>query len=769
MKEFQWNVSAWQAMQGLGDNLRTQELRPAIAFRRFLEIVSESPSSGFRDIFQLFHDMVYHYITKGEPSKREGKATLIASSVDAYNFNQLFEVSCDNPFFNDRLFARRFLKLTDGFKKGIQNNNIFLFEGPPGSGKSTFLNNILQKFEDYTKLAEGTLYQTYWRLDMQRLGGFKHIEKQLYNIIEQTGNHSLDEQLQTLSMELPSQEFLQFQCPNHDHPIVHIPKNYRRKFLEELIVDADFKHRLFNEREYEWVLKEMPCSICSSIYGNLLDILEDPLEVLDMLYVRPALFSRQFGEGISVFNPGDLPFEQAIKNPTVQHKINELLRSEEVNYLYSNLAKTNNGIYALMDIKEHNVKRLMNLHGIISDGIHKVELIEERVKSLFVGLVNPGDKVHYEQMPSFNDRIITVNIPYVLDYNTEVAIYKNKLGANLEGAFLPNVLENIARIIISSRLNKTSPAIQQWIKNHGKYSKYIDKNYLLLKMEIYAGKVPAWLSEEDLKRLDQNMRKDILTEAETEGSMGYSGRQSLNVLNDFLNKYLKTEKLITMDMVNSFFGKKERWAECIPDDFVESLVDMYDFDVLQEVKECIYSYNEEEIGREIQNYLYAIHFEDGSEIESVYTKDLIEVTDDFFNDFESIFLGNSAGWRDRVDFREDVRAEYISQTLSQEIQLENKTIVETVQFNNLLEKYKNNLKENALAPRLGNDNFRRAIQDFGTNSFNSYDTRLRQDVAMLLANLEQKFKYTVEGAKQVSLYVLDKNLADKYNMAIYTT
>jgi predicted Ser/Thr protein kinase len=756
------------ALISLGDKLRSKELRTPISFRKFLEATAQNPAWVLRDIFQLFYDMVYHYISR-EPEKSEKKSSVMASSIDNYNFNNLFVKACDNPFFTDRLFARRFLKLTDGFKKGIQNNNIFLFEGPPGSGKSTFLNNLLQKFEDYTKLPEGVMYQTYWRLDIQQLGGFKQIEKHFQTIAEQTGNHSLDEQLQTLAMEMPTQGYLQFSCPNHDHPILHIPKNYRRKFLEELIPDSDFKQTLFSEKEYEWVFKEMPCSICSSMYANLLDTLGEPLEVLDMIYARPALFSRQFGEGISVFNPGDPLFDHAIKNPTVQKKINELLKNEEVTYLYSSLAKTNNGILALMDIKEHNVKRLMSLHGIISDGVHKVELIEERIKSLFVGLVNPADKTHYEQMPSFKDRIITVNVPYILDYNTEVAIFKNKFGKNIEANFLPGVLENVAKIIVSSRMNRTSPAIQGWIRNASKYSKYLDRNYLLLKMEIYAGKVPGWLSEEDLKRFDQKTRKDILAEAESEGNTGYSGRQSLNVFNAFYAKYIKTEKLITMDMVNSYFGKKERLAEGIPDGFVESLVDLYDFNVLQEVKESIYSYNEEEISREIQNYLYGIHFEEGESILSQYTGDSFTVSDDFFWDFESIFLGNNAGWRERQDFREDIRAEYITQTLSQEISLENKAITATVQYLNLLEKYKNNLKENALAPRLGNENFRRAIQDFGTNSFNSYDTRLKQDVIMLLQNLQAKFKYTAEGAKQVSLYVLDKNLAEKYNFSVYST
>ncbi len=69
----------------------------------------------------------------------------------------------------------------------------------------------------------------------------------------------------------------------------------------------------------------------------------------------------------------------------LKKRINSLLRdSNQVKYLFSRYAKTNNGIYALMDIKTHNVERLIELHNIISEGVHKVEDFEENVNSLLM-------------------------------------------------------------------------------------------------------------------------------------------------------------------------------------------------------------------------------------------------------------------------------------------------------------------------------------------------------------------------------------------------
>ena len=109
-----------------------------------------------------------------------------------------------------------------------------------------------------------------------------------------------------------------------------------------------------------------------------------------------------------------------------------------------------------------------------------------------------------------------------------------------------------------------------------------------------------------------------------------------------------------------------------------------------------------------------------------------------------------------------MHAEYVSKTLSQEIKLEDKEIVETELYTKLFSKYTRNLKENALVPYTKNDNFRRAIIDYGTTSFKKYDKRLRRDVQLLISGLKRKFKYTQEGAKQISIYVIDKKLIEKY-------
>jgi len=727
---------------------RLSERRNPISFNDFLYLAYKEPEKVFRNIFQIFHDMIHYYVPEGiDELKDEESAGFLH-----YDMTNLFVKGCDNPFYADRLFANRIINLSTIFKKGTQNNQIYLFEGPPGSGKSTFLNNLLLKLEEYTKTDAGTTYKINWKLDLNRLRGKKKSKnKQILNSDNNDTDKSIDEE-----------NYLEFSCPNHCNPILLIPKVYRKEFLKELIEDKNKLDCLLNDREYEWVLQDEVCGICSSIYKGLMDKLEDAMEVFSMVRAKKNYYNRQFGEGISVFNPGDEIKNFEIRHQKLEEKIREIIGTEHFRFQYSYLAKTNNGVLALMDIKEKNVGRLKDYHGIISDGIHKVELTEERIRTLFVGLVNPEDTVHYEEVMSFRDRIVTVNIPYVLDYMTEVEIYKEHFGTEITEKFLPGVLENFGKIIISTRLDTESKAIKKWLGEKNKYSNVIDKDYLLLKMEIYRGVIPEYIIEDDIKKFVRPVRKEILAESEQEGKKGFSGRLSLNIFNKFYNQYSLNHKLITMNNIKSFFSNQKELSNNIPEGFIESLENQYDYQVVQQMKESLYYYNQEQISRDILNYIFAVNFEIGETKKNIYTNDIIDIDDELFKSFETLILGDNATEYSRLNFRNSIRNEYISTTLAQEIRVKGKDIKDTELFKNLFEKYTRNLKEYVLVPYLNNDTFRRALYDYDTESFNAYDNKIKKDISFMIENMMKKFNYTQQGALQICQYILEKNIGKMY-------
>lgn len=719
-----------EALINLSNDLSRQESRSLVTFNDFLHLISKNPKHTLRDIFQLFRDMVWHYIPEGVDEYESPESI----GYVKYECEKLFVENCQDPFFADRLFANRFMKFVDSFDHEVQNNNhIYLFEGPPGSGKSTFLNNMLSKLEEYCYTPEGSTYEIIWKLDVDKLSGNTSSIKNKPILVS---------------------------CPNRDHPILLIPKQNRAKFIDELIPDDIIKQKIFESKQYSWIFKDSMCCTCESIYNTLLDELEDPMSVFNMVYVKKSMYNRKFGKGISIFNPGDNYTNNPIKNVKLQEHINEILKSDTIQILHSDLSHTNNGVYALMDIKDKNVDRLISLHGIISDGIHKVDLVEERLRTLFFGLVNPEDKKNYENIESFRDRIQTINIPYILDYKTESIIYKNKFGDKISELFLPRILDNFAKIIVSTRMNPSSEGIKKWIPNSYKYSKYMDSKYLLLKMDIYSGKLPDWLSEEDIKSFDKTNRYNvIIKDSECEGIKGISGRNSLTIFNNFMSQH--SGDIITMSALKEFFSKNEL-LKILPEGFLTAICDLYDFDVLQEIRTSLYHYNKEVITKEVLNYLYAVNFDIDTIEECPYTNDKLTITEELFKSFENIILGTSVYIRDIENFRNDIRREYVTKAVSIEVRNQGKNITETELFNNLFERYSRNIRENALDIYATNDNFRRALLDFGDKQFESYDSKTKSDIDILLNNLVTKYGYTKNGAKQVALYVLDNKLNEKF-------
>jgi hypothetical protein len=282
-------------------------------------------------------------------------------------------------------------------------------------------------------------------------------------------------------------------------------------------------------------------------------------------------------------------------------------------------------------------------------------------------------------------------------------------------------------------------------------------------MELYSGKIPNWLSPEDVKGFSKQIRKELISATEFEGKEGISGRMSLNIFSEFMARYQQCDGFIHMGQVSEFFTTNEQYKGMIPDGFIDSMNKLYDFDILQRVKEAIYFYNEDQVTRDIINYLYAINYESGDEVKCPYTGDVIEVTNEYFKNFEAFFIGSTSSESERNQFRKDIHHEYITKTLSQEIKLKKKKIHETELFNELFRRYSDNLKENSLTPYAENDIFRNALLEYGTNAYVKTDEKIKKEVNRIVANLMKKSGYSEKGALYIMLQVIDKKLHLKFD------
>ncbi|MBW2514268.1 MAG: serine protein kinase PrkA, partial [Deltaproteobacteria bacterium] len=258
------------AMHNMDRIISDRHQNPPITFEEFLTVLTEKPHRVLRNVFQVFHDMVKSYVEEGEDEYPNDPESIHFVNYDC---TELFVEGADHPFFADRLFANRLIEQVESLRSGTQQNKIYIFDGPPGCGKSTFLNNLLMKFEEYTKTTEGMRYESVWRLDRKLLRQLTEGENvPLYDKVIQAVEHdSLSDQVVGIN-QIPNNaslslgkidgtdmretalfdgDFIDVPCPSHDHPIVMIPKHYRRTFLDDLLSNDEFKWKLFTEKEYE--------------------------------------------------------------------------------------------------------------------------------------------------------------------------------------------------------------------------------------------------------------------------------------------------------------------------------------------------------------------------------------------------------------------------------------------------------------------------------------------------------------------------------------
>ena len=140
------------------------------------------------------------------------------------------------------------------------------------------------------------------------------------------------------------------------------------------------------------------------------------------------------------------------------------------------------------------------------------------------------------------------------------------------------------------------------------------------------------------------------------------------------------------------------------------------------------------------------------------------INEDFFTQIENYLFSKPMDTQNKLDFREKIQYGFTSEVLSKELPDKNKKLQKTKLFDDLYQRYIFNLKEKSLEPFIGNKNLRRAIKDQNNEKFKTYNKKIRDDVNYLISNLIEKYNYSKQGACKICIYVLDNNLAEKYNV-----
>lgn len=160
---------------------------------------------------------------------------------------------------------------------------------------------------------------------------------------------------------------------------------------------------------------------------------------------------------------------------------------------------------------------------------------------------------------------------------------------------------------------------------------------------------------------------------------------------------------------------------------------------------------------DVLHYFWAIDYDVGTKMVCPYTGKEVEITKDFFKFMATRLAGKEMTDAQAEQFAQETQKKSVTIRAREGI-----TIREMDLYRDLMDAYRINLKEKVLQPFVKNENFREAIKSFGKPEFDTFDSRLKEHVVHMIHTLVTKFGYTEQGAKEICLYVLDKNLHGKF-------
>jgi serine protein kinase len=464
-------------------------------FQDYVDIVTKKPHVA-RNAFQRVYDMLISY---GYEEYTEFKKNIIR-----YNFFKDEKRNGADAVFGLEISLMRLVDMFKAAAKGYgPEKRLFLLHGPVGSSKSTIARLLKQGLEDYSKTDEGALYSFKW-IDPNPAPGQERL--------------------------LGGEPFLK--CPIHEEPLTLIPVDMRQKLLTEI--------NKGKKSEYKVSIKGDLCPSCRYIFNNLMNRYQgDWTKVIEHVVVNRVILSEKDRIGIGTFQPKDEKNQDSTElTGDVNYRKIAIFGSDSDPRAFNfdgefNIA--NRGLVEFIEVLKLDVAFLYDLLGASQE--HKIKpkkFSQTDVDLVILGHTNEPEyrKLQSnEYMEALRDRTLKVDVPYVTKLQEEIKIYRKDFNeSSVRGKHIaPHTVEMAAMWAVLTRLEQPKKANVS----------------LLQKLKLYDGKFLTGFTEEDVKELRKESRR--------EGLDGISPRY----IQDKISNALVSETYGDVGCVNPFMVMNE--------------------------------------------------------------------------------------------------------------------------------------------------------------------------------------------------------------------
>ncbi|MEK6578072.1 MAG: serine protein kinase PrkA [Bdellovibrionota bacterium] len=411
-------------------------------------------------------------------------------------------------------------------RQGV-NNKLILLHGPNGSAKSSLIQGLMGGIEKYSKELEGAVYTFNWIFPVEKLIKGNIGINTYTNPRDQMGSFA----------KLPDEDVsARIPCDLRDHPLLLIPSEQRKTFLEKLLGQPKADEIWKSLPNY--LSKGGPCHRCKQIGDAILTSHGGDFRKLLMhVQVERFYYARRYREGLVTIEPQlhvDAQYHQLTLNKSMG-SLPASLQSLNLFSLSGDLVDGNRGIVEYSDLLKRPVDSFKYLLSACETGAVNVGSSIAYLDSVLLGSTNEVQLDAFKEFPdftSFKARIDLIRVPYLLSVSQEQQIYQAQLGQIAgEKHVAPHVDWIAALWAVLTRLKKPNS-----INYPPNVSTLISNLSPMDKSRLYdSGEMPATLTPEDRKILRATLKKlrdEYLNIPYFEGRMGASAREMKSVLFD---------------------------------------------------------------------------------------------------------------------------------------------------------------------------------------------------------------------------------------------
>ncbi len=512
------DARSWLSGVGTGVAGAFVENRSILSFDEYLQSFLEAPRQQARSSAQYVRDMLDHFGS----DERE-------TPVGKVRRWKLFDLPFEPEARALRVAGQEevqtaLYRALGTFVRSGRVNKLLLLHGPNGSSKSSIVAALHRGMEAYSRTKEGALYRTHWVFPSERtlrggtgVGFGTRAETAALTSFAHVEGDGLDARLT---------------CAMKDHPLLLVPKEERRRLLEEACRPSAREGA--SESDFvlsDYILDGEPCHTCRQVHDALLaSYAGDWMKVLRHVQVERFYVSARYQQAAVTVEP-QLSIDAGYRQMTADRSVSALppsMHSLSLFEPHGPLVAANRGIVEYSDLLKRPLETFKYLLGTSETGRVALDQFLLQLDVVLVASANEKQLSAFKdtaEFASFKGRLELIRVPYIRRASVEREIYDRQITTAAVGKHVaPHVTEVAASWAVLTRLKRPMPERYQ-----AEIKGMVEDLAPLEKLRLYdTGEPPDRLGIAEAKVLRKHV-PDLYRESDSypsyEGRIGASARE----------------------------------------------------------------------------------------------------------------------------------------------------------------------------------------------------------------------------------------------------